>query len=225
MRPHGAADGRAAGWSRSPTTRSSSRAGSATISRPPPAPPSAGEAEALEVLGHLLGGGQTSVLYRTLVMEEKLAVSAWAYYHGTALDQSRFIVNMMPAPGVTLEALDKAFDRALAKFLASMASTGRPRARQDPARRRRDLRARQPVGPRALVRLVAGDRADAPRRRGMAGANRGGRRGGGRRGGAPLARSQAVPSPAICCRSRARPHSEPDSSPARRVDKALGPTN
>jgi zinc protease len=51
------------------------------------------------------------------VMEEKLAVSAWAYYHGTALDQSRFIVNMTPAPGVTLEALDKAFDRALAKFL------------------------------------------------------------------------------------------------------------
>ena len=76
-----------------------------------------GEAEALEVLGHLLGGGQTSMLYRTLVMEEKLAVSAWAYYHGTALDQSRFIVNMTPAPGVTLEALDKAFDRALAKFL------------------------------------------------------------------------------------------------------------
>ncbi|MGA8448359.1 MAG: pitrilysin family protein [Roseiarcus sp.] len=83
-----------------------------------------GEAEALEVLGHLLGGGQTSVLYRTLVMEEKLAVSAWAYYHGTALDQSRFIVNMTPAPGVTLEALDKAFDRALAKFLDEGVDSG-----------------------------------------------------------------------------------------------------
>jgi zinc protease len=57
------------------------------------------------------------VLYRALVMEEKLAVSAWAYYHGTALDQSRFIFNMTPAPGVTLETLDKAFDRALARFL------------------------------------------------------------------------------------------------------------
>jgi zinc protease len=76
-----------------------------------------GEAEALEVLGHLLGGGQTSLLYRTLVIEEKLAVSAWAYYHGTAVDQSRFIVNMTPAPGVALETLDRAFDRALAKFL------------------------------------------------------------------------------------------------------------
>ena len=76
-----------------------------------------GEAEALEVLGHLMGGGQTSLLYRTLVMEERLAVSAWAYYHGTALDQSRFIVNMTPAPGVALETLDKAFDRVLAQFL------------------------------------------------------------------------------------------------------------
>jgi zinc protease len=76
-----------------------------------------GEAEALEVLGHLFGGGQTSHLYRTLVMEEKVAVSAWGYYHGIALDQSRFIINLTPAPGVSLETLDKAFDRALAKFL------------------------------------------------------------------------------------------------------------
>ena len=76
-----------------------------------------GEAEALEVLAHLLGGGQTSRLYRTLVIDEKLGVSAWAYYHGTALDQSRFIVNVTPAPGVALETLDKAFDKALAQFL------------------------------------------------------------------------------------------------------------
>jgi len=76
-----------------------------------------GEAEALEVLAHLLGGGQTSFLYRKLVMEERLAVSAWAYYHGAAVDESRFIVNMTPAPGVTLETLDHAFDRALTRFL------------------------------------------------------------------------------------------------------------
>ena len=78
---------------------------------------SPGESEALEVLGHLLGGGQTSLLYRALVIEEKLAVSAWAYYHGAALDGSRFIANLTPAPGVSLETLDKAFDRVLAKFL------------------------------------------------------------------------------------------------------------
>ena len=76
-----------------------------------------GQAEALEMLAHLLGGGQTSFLYRTLVIEEKLAVSAWAYYHGAALDESRFIAHMTPARGVTLETLDKAFDRALARFV------------------------------------------------------------------------------------------------------------
>ena len=77
-----------------------------------------GESEALDVLGHLLGGGQTSLLYRSLVVEERLAVSAWAYYHGTALDETRFIVNLTPAPGVSLETLDRAFDKVQAKFLA-----------------------------------------------------------------------------------------------------------
>jgi zinc protease len=76
-----------------------------------------GEGEALEVLAHLIGGGQTSFLYRTLVIEERLAISAWAYYHGGALDQSRFIATMTPAQGVSLETLDKAFDRTLARFV------------------------------------------------------------------------------------------------------------
>ena len=76
-----------------------------------------GQSEALEVLAHLLGGGQTSFLYRTLVIEQKVGVSSWAYYQSTALDQSRFVVNITPAPGVALEALDKAFDHALASFL------------------------------------------------------------------------------------------------------------
>jgi zinc protease len=76
-----------------------------------------GQAEALELLAHLFGGGQTSFLYRTLVIEERIAISAWSYYHGATVDQSRFIVNMTPATGVSLETLDKAFDRALTKFV------------------------------------------------------------------------------------------------------------
>ncbi len=83
-----------------------------------------GESEALEVLAHLLGGGQTSLLYRELAIEEKLAVSAWTYYQGTALDQTRFIAGASPAPGVALETLDKAFDRVLAKFLAEGVERG-----------------------------------------------------------------------------------------------------
>ena len=83
-----------------------------------------GESETLEVLAHLLGGGQTSFLYRKLVIEEKLAVSAWAYYYSTALDQSRMIFNITPAPGVSLETLDKAFERTLAAFLQSGVEPG-----------------------------------------------------------------------------------------------------
>ena len=77
-----------------------------------------GETEALEVLSHLLGGGQTSLLYRTLVIEEKKAVAAGAYYMGTALDDTRFYLYAMPAPGVSLPELDAAVDKVLAHFLA-----------------------------------------------------------------------------------------------------------
>jgi zinc protease len=68
----------------------------------------AGEAEALELLAHLLGGGQTSLLYRKLVVERKVAVMAGAYYIGSALDDTRFWLYAMPTPEVTLEALDEA---------------------------------------------------------------------------------------------------------------------
>ncbi len=72
-----------------------------------------GEAEALETLAHLLGGGPTSLLYRRLVMEEKIAVAAGAYYMGAALDDTRFWIYALPAPGTSLEALDAAIGRLL----------------------------------------------------------------------------------------------------------------
>ena len=74
-----------------------------------------GESPALEVLAHLLGGGQTSLLYRTLVLEEKKAVGAGAYYMGSALDDTRFYLYAMPTPEVSLPALDAAVDQVLAK--------------------------------------------------------------------------------------------------------------
>jgi zinc protease len=73
-----------------------------------------GEAEALEVLAHLLGGGQTSLLFKTLVMDGKLAVSAGAQYQGTAADDTRFYVFAVPAKGASLAAIDAAIDAAIA---------------------------------------------------------------------------------------------------------------
>ncbi len=74
-----------------------------------------GEAEALDVLAHHLGGGQTSLLYRRLVLEQKKAVMAGAYYFADALDESRFFLYAMPAEGVSLEDLESAIDAVLAE--------------------------------------------------------------------------------------------------------------
>ena len=74
-----------------------------------------GEAEALELLAHLLGGGQTSLLYASLVVDQKIAVMAGAYYMGTALDDTRFWVYAVPAPQVSLEDLDAAVLEVIAR--------------------------------------------------------------------------------------------------------------
>jgi zinc protease len=75
-----------------------------------------GESEALDVLAHHFGGGQTSLLYRKLVLEKKLAVMAGAYYFGDALDASRFVIYALPAEGVGLEELERALDAAIAEL-------------------------------------------------------------------------------------------------------------
>jgi zinc protease len=73
-----------------------------------------GEAEALDVLAHVLGSGSTSRLYRTLVVEKDIATSAGAWYQGSALDLSRLGVYATPKPGVTLPQLEDAMDAAIA---------------------------------------------------------------------------------------------------------------
>ena len=72
-----------------------------------------GEASALEVLGHHLGGGSTSLLYKTLVLDTGVAVAAGAYYMGSAVDDTRFYLWAVPAPDVTLDALDAAMDAVI----------------------------------------------------------------------------------------------------------------
>lgn len=78
-----------------------------------------GESEALEVMTHLLGGGQTSRLYRALVLDRKLAVAAGAYYLSGALDMTRLWVYAAPTPETSLEDLDKAIGETIADFVAA----------------------------------------------------------------------------------------------------------
>ena len=76
-----------------------------------------GRAEALEVLARLLGGDATSVLYRRLVVERRLATDVSAYYSGYTRDTGEFGFVARPRPGVSLEALEHAFDEAVAPYL------------------------------------------------------------------------------------------------------------
>jgi zinc protease len=77
-----------------------------------------GEAEALEVLSHILGTGTTSRFYRSLVVDQKLAVSVTSYYQESALDYGKFGVFGAPRDGVTLAQLETAMDAVLADVVA-----------------------------------------------------------------------------------------------------------
>jgi zinc protease len=72
-----------------------------------------GQAEGLETYAQLLGGDQTSTLYRVLVEQKKLATDAGASYDGNVRDTAEFSVYAVPRPGVSLEALEKAMDQVL----------------------------------------------------------------------------------------------------------------
>jgi zinc protease len=74
-----------------------------------------GQSEALEVLAHVLGTGSNSRLYRGLVVDKNVAVSAGSWYDSSAYDMSKFAVYGSPRPGVTLPQLEAATDAVIAE--------------------------------------------------------------------------------------------------------------
>ena len=80
---------------------------------------SQGQAEALETYAQVLGGDQTSALYRILVEQKKLATDAGASYDGYARDAGEFSVYAVPRPGVSLDLLERAVDQVMAGFVAA----------------------------------------------------------------------------------------------------------
>lgn len=77
-----------------------------------------GQSEALEVLAHILGSGSNSRLYRTLVVDKNVAVSAGAWYDSTAFDMSKFGVYGVPGPNTTLPEFEAATDAVIADLVA-----------------------------------------------------------------------------------------------------------
>ena len=76
------------------------------------------EAVPLSVFAYYLGGGDTSVLYNSLVREQKLATAINAEYDPLAIGPSLFRISAIPAEGVSLQQLEQALDAELAKVLA-----------------------------------------------------------------------------------------------------------
>src|SRR5580700_7771755 len=73
-----------------------------------------GESEALDVLASVIGSGSNSRLYRTLVVDQGIALNAGASYASTALDYAKLGVYGVPKPGVTLRQVEDGIDAVLA---------------------------------------------------------------------------------------------------------------
>lgn len=77
-----------------------------------------GQAEALDLLSEILGGGIRSRLYRALVVESDVAASVGAYYQGNALDASSFTVTGSPRQPERLAELEAAVDAEVRRIAA-----------------------------------------------------------------------------------------------------------
>jgi len=67
-----------------------------------------GEAEALDILAQIAGTSPNGRMYKTLVADRELAVSAGCFYAGSALGQGRFGIHASPRPDVPVAALETA---------------------------------------------------------------------------------------------------------------------
>ncbi len=76
-----------------------------------------GEAEALEVLMKIFGGGASSRLYRTVMVEKGTAAHVGAYYSGSALDSGRIAVYAVATDGVDPAKVEADIDAEIARVL------------------------------------------------------------------------------------------------------------
>jgi zinc protease len=82
------------------------------------------ESPALDVLAQLMGNGSNSYLYRALVVDKPLAVSASASYQGTAVDDTQFTISVSPKPGVDFAAVEQTIDAVIAEVTQNAVRAG-----------------------------------------------------------------------------------------------------
>ncbi len=75
-----------------------------------------GEADALDVLADILGGGTTSRFYDRLVRGGDIATQAGAYYQSRSIDDTRFVIYGVPRPGKSLRELEAEMEAVIAEI-------------------------------------------------------------------------------------------------------------
>ena len=75
-----------------------------------------GEADALDVLSDILGGGATSRFYDRLVRGGDVATQAGAYYQSSGIDDTRFVIYGVPKPGKSLHELEAEMEAVIAEI-------------------------------------------------------------------------------------------------------------
>lgn len=73
---------------------------------------------ALQVLVDILSGGPTSRLYKSLVVEQKKAITASLSYNANALDYGTLSLEGTPAQGITPQELSQLFEEEIKKVIA-----------------------------------------------------------------------------------------------------------
>ncbi len=134
-------------------------------------------AYALQVLADLLGGGATSRLYRSLVLEKNVAAGAGSYYDPDTFDQTSFGFSVTPRNGIAMGDVEAALDAVIAKLVADGVSAEERRPHQGAYARRRGAGPRFAAIGRAGHRHGAHHRPDDRGRRILARAHRCGHQG------------------------------------------------
>jgi zinc protease len=78
---------------------------------------------AIDVLSEILGGSTTSRLYRSLVIKQKIAVSAGSWYNANNLGKGTFSIYASPSENVDLADLEKAVDDEIEKLMREKITT------------------------------------------------------------------------------------------------------
>jgi zinc protease len=76
------------------------------------------EAAAIDVLTDILGGGLSSRLPKALVIDERIAQEAGAFYSGDEMDHGKLVVYAAASPGSDMAHVEAAIDRVIAGIAA-----------------------------------------------------------------------------------------------------------